>query len=207
MKRILLLGAMCVAIAGIATVSVALAVIAYCQRLPEPEQADHEGLFRWLVLTRLSDEPQDIQLRLLNRVEKELAGGTNLTECLTKIDSQQCARLSENVDRLAECWFVREADRYYAAPKDGRIALLKHQAERVRQLGIFEQISTLEAHGRGGSPAQQAPATAADDYVRRLNRWLSDVGPHERQRLSDYFWALRGALVWNSLEQGLGIRE
>jgi hypothetical protein len=190
-------------VAGLVTASIAVAVAAYIQRLPEPEQADREGLFRWLVQTHLRDEPQDIQLRLLNRVEQELGQGIDLTQCLTRIDSAQCARLLENVDRLAECWFFREADRYFAAPATGRTTLLRQQAERVQQLGILEQIAALEGHSLnrpGGDTASARMAEAANN-ARRLDRWLIDVAPQQRERLNQYFSALRAALVWNNLQQ------
>ncbi|HEX3997825.1 MAG TPA: hypothetical protein VHX65_04685 [Pirellulales bacterium] len=195
-RRGLLIG---LAIIGAATASIAVvAVAAFIQRLPEPEQADQQGLFRWLVQTHLRDEPADIQQRLLNRVEQELAHGIDLTKCLTQIDKEQRARLLENVDLLAECWFFREADRYFSEPETGRIALVKRQAERVRQLGILDQISALEGHPKGTASAGMA---AMADNARRLERWLADVAPQQRQRVSEYFSTLRAALVWNSLQQ------
>ena len=193
----------CLAVAGLATASIAVAVAAYIQRLPAPEQADQQGLFRWLVQTHLRDEPQDIQLRLLNRVEQELIHGIDLTQCLTQIDPEQCARLRENVDRLAECWFFREADRFFAEPQAGRIALLRHQAERVRQLGILEQIAKLEGHGGDTASARM---TAVADNARRIDRWLTDVPAPQREPMNQYFTALRGALVWDNLQQWLSPR-
>jgi hypothetical protein len=192
------------AVAGLATASIAVAVAAYIQRLPEPEQADQQGLFRWLVQTHLRDEPQDIQLRLLNRVEQELGRGIDLTQCLTQIDSDQCKRLLENVDRLAECWFFREADRYFAEPEPGRTTLIRHQAQRVRELGILEQIAALEGHGTDTASAKMA---AAADNARRLDRWLIDVAPQQRDRLNQYFSALRAALVWDNLQQWFSPRK
>jgi len=188
------------ALAAVTTASIAVAVAAYIQRLPDPETADRQGLFRWLVQTHLRDESQDIQTRLLNRVEQELANGIDLTQCLSQIDSVQSARLLENVDRLAECWFFREADRFYAEPESGRLTLLQHQAQRVRQLGILEQIAALEGHG-GDTAAAKLAAVA--DNARRLDRWLTDVAPQQRERLNEYFSALRGALVWSNFQQWL----
>ena len=37
---------------ALATVSLAVAVAAYIQRLPAPEETDQRGLFRWLVRSR-----------------------------------------------------------------------------------------------------------------------------------------------------------
>jgi hypothetical protein len=193
-----------VGVAGLATASIAVAVAALIQRLPDPEHADRQGLFRWLVQTHLRDEPEDIQLRLLNRVEQELVHGIDLTQCLTQIDSQQCERLRENVDRLAECWFFREADRYFAEPANGRTALLQRQAERVRQLGILEQIAALDGHADKSATARMA---AVADNARRLDRWLIDVAPQERDRFSQYFSALRAALVWNNLQQWFSLQQ
>ncbi len=166
--------------------------------MPEPETADRQGLFRWLVQTHLREEPQDIQTRLLNRVEQELANGIDLTQSLSQIDSSQRTRLLENVDRLAECWFFREAERFYAEPESGRLTLLRQQADRVKQLGILEQMAALEGHG--GDTAKAKLAAVADN-ARRVDRWLADVAPPQRERLSEYFTALRGALVWNNLQQ------
>lgn len=170
-----------IGVAGLVTASIAVALAAFIQRLPDPEQADRQGLFRWLVQTHLRDEPQDIQLRLVNRVEQELASGIDLTQCLSQIDAVQRTRLLENVDRLAECWFFREADRYFAEPEAGRIRLVRRQAERVQQLGILDQIAALEGHG--GDTASARVAAVADN-ARRIDRWLTDAEPQQRERLN-----------------------
>ena len=136
-------------LAAVATASIAVAVAAYIQRLPEPETADRQGLFRWLVQTHLREEPQDIQTRLLNRVEQELANGIDLTQSLSQIDSAQRSRLLENVDRLAECWFFREAERFYAEPESGRIDVAPATG------GPGEAIRHSRADGGFGGPRRR----------------------------------------------------
>jgi len=183
-----------------ALATVSLAVAAYMQRLPAPEETDRRGLFRWLIETDLAQQPRDVQLRLLTRVEEELLAGIDFRSGLSQIDATQRGRLLANVDRLAEIWFLREADRFYAEPEAARPDVLDRQARQIRRLGILEQMSALEGH----DTAQAVDHVAAvAEHARRVDRWIEQAPAAERERLTTYFSALRGRLLWDSFQNWL----
>ena len=211
-------------LAGVLVVgALAVAATAYLTRLPSPEQADRAGLVRWLVVTDLRSEPHELQFRLLNRVEQELAAGIDLHGGLAQLSPDQRQRLAANVDRLGECWFLRAADAYLAAPESGRLALLDQQAERIRQLGIFEQLELIERGAAANNPSAatspnaaatapgEKPAAArAIDYfaalthnVERVERWIGEAPAAQRQPLQTYFDALRSRMLWSHLQKWL----
>src|SRR5438552_2898791 len=130
--------------AVIGTASLAFAVAAYIQRLPDPETADRRGLFRWLIERDLREEPRDLQLAIMGRVEKELLAGVDFREVAAMLNDSQRKLLLENADLLARAWFAREADRYHAEPELNRPQLLGRQIEQIQRLGIMDQLSALE---------------------------------------------------------------
>jgi hypothetical protein len=46
--------------------------------LPAPERADRDGLFRWLVLRDVPQEPWSTQLALVDRLEQEVERGVDV---------------------------------------------------------------------------------------------------------------------------------
>src|ERR1700730_8148670 len=119
-------------IAVIGTASVACAVASYIQRLPDPETADRRGLFRWLIERDLREEPRDLQLAIMGRVEQELLAGVDFLEVAAMLnDSQRKLRL-EHADLPARAWFGREADRYLAEPELNRLQLLGRQIDEIQ---------------------------------------------------------------------------
>jgi hypothetical protein len=152
-------------------ISVAAAMAVHYSQLPAPELADRRGIVRWLIETRLRDQPQDVQMRLLARVEQELLAGIDLRDAIVQLDPAHRELLAANVDWLANCWFHREAAAYFATPDAGRAAMLDRQLQRIRDLRIFEQLEVIEAgaashadaavagvNGRNGSAAQNSAA-------------------------------------------------
>src|SRR5690606_20551307 len=61
----------CAGAAFLAAVSFVAAVNMNPYRLPDPEHADREGLFRWLVTRDLSQEGADLRRLLVARLERE----------------------------------------------------------------------------------------------------------------------------------------
>ncbi len=175
-----------------------MAVAAYIQRLPPPEETDRQGLFRWLIETDVAEQPRDVQFRLVQRVEEELLAGIDFSAGLSQVNAAQRARLLANVDRLAECWFHREADNYFAEPEKGRLALLDRQVQQIRRLGILEQMSVLEGH----DPARTTDRVAAvAEHARRVDRWIQQSPATEREQLAQYFTALRARMLWDSVQK------
>lgn len=204
--------------AVIGTASLAFAVAAYIQRLPDPETADRRGLFRWLVERDLREEPRDLQLAIMGRVEKELLAGVDFREVAAMLNDSQRKLLLENADLLARAWFAREADRYLAEQEPNRPLVLGRQIEQIQRLGIMDQLSALEnwSVGKGtarvGDQGSEKPAAAGAathsttnslaglvTQIKRVERWLAEAEPQDRPRLAQFFTALRDRLLLNSL--------
>ncbi len=195
--------------------SLAVAAAAYLTRLPSPEEADRKGLVRWLVVTDLRVEPLELQLRLLNRVEQELAAGIDLNGALAQLSPEQRQQLAANVDRLGECWFLRSADGYFTAPQSDRSAVLDQQVARIAKLRIFEQLELVEggaaASSRKATITAQPPAaartvdylTALSHNVARVERWIGAAPAAQRQPLQAYFDVLRSRMLWSHVKKWL----
>ncbi len=188
--------------------SLAVAAAAYLTRLPSPEEADRTGLVRWLVVTDLRTEPLELQLRLLNRVEQELAAGIDLNGALAQLSPEQRQQLAANVERLGECWFLRSADAYFAVPAADRSAVLAQQVARIAKLRIFEQLELVEggAAAMSGLPASVPAANylaALSHNVQRVERWISAAPAAQRQPLQAYFDVLRSRMLWSRVEKWL----
>jgi hypothetical protein len=209
--------------AVIGTASLAFAVAAYIQRLPDPETADRRGLFRWLIECDLRDEPRDLQLAILGRVEQELLAGIDFREVAAMLNDSQLKLLLENSDFLARTWFGREADRYLAEPASSRPLVLGRQIEQIEKLGIMDQLSALEnwsAGGRSEVGGQKSGKSATSDgtrsttasvatmatQIKRVERWLAEANPQDRPRLAKFFTALRDRLLLNSFQELGGLR-
>ncbi len=197
-------------LAGAGLATLAAAVAALIQRLPEPETADRRGLIRWLIERDLREQPWDMRLRLVNRVEQELLAGVDLREVATMLDADQCRRLIDNGDELARVWFVREANHYAAVSPDQQPSLLGEQLDHVRRLGIMDQLAAIEQWaaaraGRTGTASAakaetsepQTPRTTAPfaSSTERFQRWLAESAPAERAKLQDFFTAIRNRMV------------
>ena len=207
---------------GAALASLAAAVAALIQRLPDPETADRRGLIRWLIERDLREQPWDLRLRLVSRVEQELLAGVDLREVATMLNADQCRRLIDNGDELARVWFVREADHYAAVAQDQQPSLLSQQIEHVRRLGIMDQLAAIEKWaaertGRpgtasaakaeaGGSQTPSAPTSFAAS-TERFQRWLAASVPAERAKLQDFFAAIRTRMVIETLRGWLPTRS
>jgi hypothetical protein len=207
-------------LAVIGTASLAFAVAAYIQRLPDPETADRRGLFRWLVERDLREEPRDVQLVIMGRVERELLAGIDFREVAAKLNDSQRQRLLENADLLARCWFRRAAERYLAEPEPNRQKVLGRQIEKIQRLGIMNQLSALEnwsavqgpgvgglgsrtVAGDPGARATLTPLASLATQINRVQHWLAEAPPGERPRLAEYFTALRDRLIIDNFP-GLG---
>jgi hypothetical protein len=220
-----------VAVLSVLATASLVAVAAYIQRLPDPETADQRGLFRWLVECDLKDEPHDVQLTLMRRMEQELAAGIDFHDVMTMLDSEQRRRLIENADQLARCWFQQAARAYFEMPESQRADVLGRQLDAVRRLGIMDQLAAIEhwaqqpaANGarvsqqqtegteRVGKRAEAVKAEAvaiappskaemAAAQMARIQRWVDEAAPRDRRQLSEYFAALRNRVFAESLQQ------
>jgi hypothetical protein len=188
------------AIAVFGTASLAIAVVAYLKRLPDPETADRRGVFRWLVESDLRAEPAETQWGVMRRVEGELLKGIDFREIASKLNDAQRRKLFENADFLAGLWFRGQADRYFGASTTDRPNVLGDQVAQIHRLGIMDQLSALE----NASLANGAAATTA---ATRIDRWLADAGPHERPRLAQYFAALRDRIFWDGIQNAAQVRN
>ncbi|MEX0867244.1 MAG: hypothetical protein WD030_07790 [Pirellulales bacterium] len=90
------------------------------QRLPDPATADREGLLKWMVLRDLSEQPDVIQQRLVDRLENELRVGVDLKRVDTEVNEQRRRLFWRNVDFLLERWFRDHVAAFHQLPKAER---------------------------------------------------------------------------------------
>jgi hypothetical protein len=206
-------------LAGAALASLATAAVVMIQRLPDPETADRRGLIRWLIERDLREQPWDLRLRLVSRVEQELLAGVDLREVAALLNADQCRRLVKNGDELARVWFVREADHYAAARQDQRPSLLDQQLKHVQRLGIMDQLAAVErwaaarTHQQASlaatalaKPTSQPSATGSfAANTERIERWVSETVPAERAKLQEFFTAIRTRMVLETFRSWLPI--
>jgi len=191
------------AVAAVGVASLAIAVVAYLKRLPDPQTADRRGLFRWLVQCDLREEPAEMKLVIMQRMEGELLKGINFREIVSSLNDAQRQRLLENADLLANFWFRRQSERYFGAPKSDRPNVLGEQVSQIHRLGLMDQLSALE----NSSPANDSIAATASTFIKRIDRWLAEAAPSERPRLVEYFGALRDRMLWDGIQNAANIRN
>jgi hypothetical protein len=193
------------------TASIAFAVVAYVQRLPDPNTADRRGLFRWMIETDLREQPRDVQATMLRRIEAELIAGIDFREVASLINDEQRQLLLQNADFLGRLWFRREAGRYLAEPPARQPIMLGEQIEQIRKLSIMDQLSALEnwsaskSAAASGQPKQAAGSAgvvaALATQSKRIERWLAEATPEDRRPMSQFFAALRDRLILESFRR------
>ncbi len=190
------------------TASLAFAVAVYIQRLPDPETADRRGLFRWLIESDLREQEGAVQAVLLRRIEAELIAGVDFREVASLINDAQRKLLLENADYLARLWFRREAGRYQAEPPDRRPAVLGQQIDQIKRLAIMDQLSALEnwsqtksaaANSAKGNSTPTGTIAGLAGQSKRIERWLAEASPGDRQPMGEFFAALRDRLIVDAL--------
>ena len=175
----------------LATVSVAASVDLWLYRVPDPHTADRNGLFRWLALRDLTQEPPTTRQTLIARFEEEFEAGLQLGEATSKADEKYRVRLEQNISLLVTDWFRIQARQYHAAPFAERPALLNEQIDKIERWGLIELLlSKGDAPGKSKSNVQRLMA-----FDRWAQSWITETDAVEQASLRQYFTALEAQFV------------
>lgn len=185
-SAILLLLAVC----ALAAAALAATPDLWLYRLPDPAEADREGLFRWLALSDLAQEPLATRRQLIARFEEELDRGLKISAAADGLDKSYRARLRRNVRVLVGDWFRDAAARCAAAESEAQTALLDAQAEKIERWDIVDLAFPPKANAppRGNLERLLAFEQWAQD-------WLAEAEPSERGRLRRYLTALETRMM------------
>jgi hypothetical protein len=179
-------------LAACALAAAALAVTPklWLYRLPDPAKADREGLFRWLALRDLAQEPPATRRQLIARFEEELDRGLKISAATDGLDESYRARVRRNVRVLVGDWFRDAAARYAAAQGEAQTALLDAQAAKIERWDIVDLAFPPEPNAppRGNLERLTAFEQWAQD-------WLAEAEPSKRPRLRRYLTALETRML------------
>ena len=168
-RRLIVTGVIAVALAG---GGIAIyAVQATWFSLPDPRTADREGLFRWLVLRDLEQEPLETQHLLVDRLQEELLRGIDGGEDAGQLSEGYREQLVRNVEHLKRVWFNLRADQYAELPDEKKTPFLE------RQIEVVACWSQLDLGGAGESNA------AATGFFDQLEIWIIEADGERKARM------------------------
>lgn len=182
-KRRILLGS--VISVSVVAVSLLAAARILDPPLPDPALADRDGLFRWLLTRELAEEPHDVQLTLVRRLETELHLGVDWVSTSEQLSPQGRDLLWRNFETLLKPWFVDKVDRYFALAKEERSAYLDYSLQTTtlcRQLHQVCHAGDQTGDARSGESGLRFVSTLLD----RVDRWKSSAKPAMRERMSRF---------------------
>jgi hypothetical protein len=146
------------------------------------------GLIRWFALYDLSRQDADSRKRLVAGLEKQFAGGFNLSGTTTGMTAAEEATFWKNVDALAQTWFYAKGRAYARLADSQRREFLK------AQLDVVEQLSTARQATRTPRAAGERPA-APPPFASRLEAWIAAAPDEERPALRRFATARYTGLI------------
>ena len=186
---------------SLSAVSIGAAAIVYIYRLPDPEAADGNALFRWLVTRELRNESRQTQLKLLRRLEVELRTGvSNVDEVKENLDPAREAQLRRNLELLGSLWFRQQAATFAALPNEERNAFIDERLLQLQDLATIYQ--TLAGGQSGQTSAKGGDAGSLFRALALVNKWIEGAAPQEQKQMHAFIGAVQARFV--SRRFGLG---
>lgn len=105
------------ALVVLTAISVASAVHVVRSGLHEPRLAADSDLFTLISTTDLTEEPVDMRLRVVRRLEPEFLRGVAWSNRIEALDDEQWQRMQKNFIELTRLWLVERAESYHALPE------------------------------------------------------------------------------------------
>ena len=144
-------------------------------RLPHPSEASQRELFRWLVQRNLVEEPFEIRLALLDRLEKELEQKIDVSEVREQLSDSQLSRLKTNIELLKRDWFVSRADNYAELSSEERSDFLK------AQIVVLTTFSSLRFEANDGHPRSRFDTL--ESFFNMIESLIDAADAETRQRM------------------------
>ncbi len=164
------------AVVVVAAIALVLALVySYFIRLPHPSQANRQQLLRWLVERDLAQEPDDIQVALVDRLEEELAAGLEVSGQTGSLTADQRTRIQDNLRHLKRAWFRSRVERYQACQPTERMPFLEKQIAAVAQWAEIE--ASINTDGSGQNNA------SISAFFEDIDRWMEEEQGDRQQRM------------------------
>ncbi|MGD9126130.1 MAG: hypothetical protein PVH19_02020 [Planctomycetia bacterium] len=159
-------------------------------RLPDPETADIEGLFRWLVTADLSQYPPETHQVLIRRFEEEIAknddnsGGEASVNWATideQLTDEYRHQLWDNAQILLRPWFFKKMNEYHAASQTEKIKIVDQILDQTEIWKGFIRLAPSDKINK------EKPGFGITMFLLgKLQEWQQDSTPEELKRLNDF---------------------
>lgn len=152
-------------------------------RLPDPAQCDRTELLLWLVTRHLEQEPFDLRLRLIDRLEQEMRGDFDAKLAKQWLTEARQEQLDKNVAALVEAWFFARLEHYFALPAPERAAYVDQLLDRLVVLRGARAAAGRQEPARG--------ARLAKVLLEQVPEWQRRADPKRRVEISEFLVALQ----------------
>lgn len=149
--------------------------------LPEPEHCNRVQLLCWLVGRDLEQEPFDVRLGLLRRLEQEDWGKVDPKRAEQWLTEGRREQLDRNIAALVEPWFFDKMEHYFALPRRQRTEYLDQ---------VFDRLTKL----RGARTAAGEQASGGNRVVKvlfeKVPEWRQRAAAQQRSQINEFLLAL-----------------
>ena len=145
--------------------------------VPDPESASREAILRWLVQGNVADQPEETQLAFVDRLEREMSAGLDVSPASELLSENQREQLERNISTLKRVWFVSQVESYAQTDADERNAFMDQRIDTVVTWSAMEDSLQPTPGNNGGS--------AVAEFFEEIEDWIVAETNDTRQ---DQMW-------------------
>jgi hypothetical protein len=161
-------------------------------RLPDPEHCDRAQLLLWLVGRDLEQEPFELRVRLLRRLEQDMPQDLNPERARRWLTEARRAQLERNIAALVEPWFFDKMERYFALPRRERTAYVDQVIDRLAALRGLKAAAEPQERGVRQPRVVQV-------FMTQVAEWQKRADPKQRAEIREFLFALQTRWVARGL--------
>jgi hypothetical protein len=158
----------------------ALAAVGYyywLNDLPHPSSANRGELMRWLVLREVADQPKELQVALVDRLQEELLDGLAAESGSGGLDPSYRRQLDRNLETLKRVWFVARVKQYANVEPSHRNAFLE------QQIAVIDAWSSLAGDASNGKDDGAAGTSGASSFFDKIEDWIAAANGEQRKQM------------------------
>jgi hypothetical protein len=145
--------------------------------LPHPSNANRSELMRWLVLREVADQPKEVQVALVDRLQEELLDGLDAQSGSSGLDKSYRRQLDRNLDTLERVWFVERVRQYADVAPAGRNAFLEEQ------IAVIDAWSSLAGDASSGKERGGEGSSGASSFFDNIEDWIAAAKGEQRRQM------------------------
>ncbi|MDZ4818994.1 MAG: hypothetical protein SGJ20_08485 [Planctomycetota bacterium] len=171
------------------------------QRLPNPNEADLNQLVRWLVTKDLRQESPQTKDELLDGLEQQIQTPIRSADVQSQLTAPQQTLLMSNADVLAERWFHRQVDQYFAQPEATRPAYLDKQIDEIQGSQLVQSLAGLAENETASGDTKAGNKSAIWIAIQqRAKSWIERAEKYRRRRCQQFVDAVQQHLLMRWLQ-------